>query len=163
MTTLKVQASAPEGKPTITLERELDAPPAVVFDAFSNQEALAVWWGPNGFTLTFHEMDFKVGGRTRFDMRGPNGMLFPNRIVYLSIERPDRIVYRHGADLDLDPNVFEVTVTFAALPEGRTLLTMRSLFASVWARDAVLGFGAVELGKQTVEKLAAYLEERATA
>ncbi len=35
---------------------------------------------------------------------------------------------------------------------------MRSTFPSIEARNAVMKFGAVELGMQTVEKLAAYLE-----
>ena len=38
---------------------------------------------------------------------------------------------------------------------------MRSTFPSIDARDAVMKFGAVELGKQSVEKLAAYVERRA--
>jgi uncharacterized protein YndB with AHSA1/START domain len=50
-----------------------------------------------------------------------------------------------------------VLVTFATQGEGRTLLTMRSTFPSVEARNAVLKFGAVELGKQTLEKLAKWI------
>ena len=49
-------------------------------------------------------------------------------------------------------------VTFAPLGEGRTLLTIRSTFPSIEARNAVMKFGAVELGKQSVEKLVAYME-----
>jgi hypothetical protein len=52
-------------------------------------------------------------------------------------------------------------VTFAAIGEGRTRLHARSTFLSIEARNAVMKFGAVELGMQTIEKLAAYLESRA--
>jgi hypothetical protein len=48
-------------------------------------------------------------------------------------------------------------VSFAPLAAGRTLLTKQSTFPSIEARNAVMKFGAVELGMQTVEKLAAYL------
>jgi len=161
MTTMKVQATAPEGRPTITLERDFDAPVSAVFDAYSTAEALARWWGPNGFTLAFKEMEFRVGGRARFDMTGPDGTVYPNRIVYLEIEPAGRILYRHDGDVDDDPRAFQVTVTFAPLPGGRTRLAMTSVFASVEARNAVLQFGAAELGKQTVEKLAGFVEQPA--
>ena len=49
---LKVKTSAPDGKPTITLEREFDAPPALVFRAYSEPEAMKQWYGPNGFTIS---------------------------------------------------------------------------------------------------------------
>ena len=154
---LEVKASVPDGKPTIALEREFDAPPAVVFEAFSDQAALTAWWGPNGFTLEFHEMDFRIGGQARFDMTGPDGTVYPNRLAYREIVPGSRIAYLHDSGVDNDPHGFEVTVSFAPLAGQRTLLTMTSVFPSVEARNAVLTFGAVELGKQTVEKLAAYL------
>jgi uncharacterized protein YndB with AHSA1/START domain len=69
-----------------------------------------------------------------------------------------RLAYRHDSDVDDDPRAFEVLVTFAALGQGRTLLTMRSTFPSIEARNAVMKFGAVELGMQTVETLAAYVK-----
>ncbi len=143
--TLKVKASAPADQPTITMEREFEAGPAVLFRAFTDTEALKTWYGPNGFTITVHAMDFRVGGLFRFTMHGPDGTDYPSRIAYREIKPAERLAYRHGSDIDNDPHAFEVTVTFNALGANRTLLTMHSI-------------GAVELGMQTLEKLAAYVK-----
>jgi len=157
-TTLKVKASAPADQPTITMEREFEAAPAVLFRAFTDTEALKTWYGPNGFTITVLAMDFRVGGLFRFTMHGPDGTDYPNRIAYREIKPAERLAYRHDSDIENDPHAFEVTVTFEALGASRTLLTMQSIFPSIEARDATTKYGAVELGMQTVEKLAAYVK-----
>src|SRR5580692_2586204 len=155
---VKVKASSPPDQPTITMEREFSAPPAAVFRAYADPEALKRWYGPDGFTITMIAMDFRVGGLLRFTMHGPDGTDYPSRIQYREIVPAARLAYRHGSDMDDDPNAFEVEVSFAPLGPDRTLLTMHSTFPSIEARNAVIKFGAVELGMQTVEKLAAYLE-----
>lgn len=157
-TTLKVKASAPEGQPIITMEREFDASPALLFRAYTEAEALKTWYGPNDFTITVISMDFRVGGLFRFTMHGPDGTDYPNRMEYREIVPEKRLAYLHGSDIDSDPNAFEVTVTFEALGANRTLLTKHSIFPSVEARNAVMKFGAVELGMQTLDKLAAYVK-----
>lgn len=159
MTTLTIKASAPADQPTITMEREFDAPPDVLFRAFTEVEALKVWYGPNGFTITVLAMDFRVGGLFRFTMHGPDGTDYPNRIEYREIKPGERLAYRHGSDIDNDPNAFEVTTIFEALGPKRTLLIRSSIFPSVEARNAVMKFGAVELGMQTLEKLAVFVRE----
>ena len=154
----KVKASTPADQPTVTFEREFAAPPEAVFGAYRDPDALKEWYGPDGFTITIIAMDFRVGGLLRFTMHGPDGTDYPNRIMYRDIVPGARIAYRHDSDVDDDPRGFEVTVTFAPAGAGRTLLTMRSTFPSIEARNAVMKFGAVELGMQTVEKLAAYVK-----
>src|SRR5699024_10798371 len=105
---LKVTASAPDNQPTITMEREFDAPPALLFRAYSDPDAMKAWYGPNGFTITVLSMDFRVGGLFRFFMHGPDGTDYPNRMLYREIVPAERLVYRHGTDVDNDPNAFEV-------------------------------------------------------
>jgi uncharacterized protein YndB with AHSA1/START domain len=157
--TLKVTASAPENQPTITMERGFDAPPALLFRAYSDPDAMKAWYGPNGFTVTVLSMDFRVGGLFRFFMHGPDGTDYSNRMEYREIVPNERLVYRHGTDIDNDPNAFEVVTTFKDIGNGRALLTKISTFPSVEARNAVMKFGAIELGMQTFEKLAAYLKK----
>lgn len=154
----KVKASSPADQPTITLEREFAAPPEAVFGAYRDPEALKEWYGPDGFSITIIAMDFRVGGQFRFTMHGPDGTDYPNRIMYREIVPGARLAYLHDSDVDADPRAFEVLVTFAPAGAGRTLLTMRSTFPSIEARNAVMKFGAVELGMQTVEKLAVYVK-----
>jgi hypothetical protein len=55
------------------------------------------------------------------------------------------------------PRSFPGDVTFDEQADGKTVLTLRQLHPTVEQRDAVIGFGAVELGLQTMQKLAGHL------
>lgn len=157
MTTAEPTAPSSTADREIVLSREYDAPRELVWRAYTEPEHVNAWWGPDGFTNTVHEMDVRVGGRWRFIMHGPDGTDYPNRIVYQEITRPERLVFLHGEDVDDDPGAFHVTVTFDDLG-GRTRVTQRMLFATAAQKAGVEQFGAVELGKQTLNKLAAYLK-----
>ena len=63
----------------------------------------------------------------------------------------------HGSDVDDDPGCFRVTITLDEQADGKTVLTLRQLHPSVEQRAAGIGFGAVELGLQTLDKLARHL------
>ncbi|MDO8392063.1 MAG: SRPBCC family protein [Actinomycetota bacterium] len=133
------------------------APRSAVFAAFTDPDAMCQWYGPDGFQCIVHEMNTTVGGRSRFDLIAPDGTLYPNRVDYLQVV-PDRLLeYHHGSDIDNDPAMFHVTITFDEQANGKTVLTMRQLHATPERRNEVIGFGAVELGLQTLNKLAAYL------
>ncbi len=120
-------------------------------------EHLAQWYGPNGFTITTYEHDCRVGGRWRFMMHGPDGKDWPNRIEYREVVRPERLVYDHGSDVDDDPDQFHVTISFDD-EGGRTRLTSRMVFRTSEQRDVKTSFGAVELGNQTLARLAEHLK-----
>jgi len=141
----------------IVLSREFDAPRELVWQAYTDPRHLPIWWGPDGFTNTVHEMDVRPGGMWRFTMHGPDGRDWPNRITYRELAAPERMVFDHGEDVDDDPGAFHVTITFDDLG-GRTRVTQRMLFATVAQRKGVEQFGAVELGNQTLRKLAEYLK-----
>ena len=42
--------------------RLFDAPRELVFSAFTDPKHLARWWGPNGFTTTMRNFEFRPGG-----------------------------------------------------------------------------------------------------
>lgn len=139
------------------LVRVLDAPRAAVFAAWTDADSFCQWFGPAGFTCVVREMDVRVGGRARFDMTGPDGTFYTNRFDYLEIVPNERLVMDHGTDVDDDPGRFRVTLTFDEQSDGKTVLTLRQLHPTVEQRNAVIGFGAVELGLQTLQKLAHHL------
>ncbi|GAB4441815.1 MAG: SRPBCC family protein [Turneriella sp.] len=141
----------------IVLTRVLDAPKEVVYAAFTQQEALGEWFGPAGFVTETIEFNFAVKGRWRFTYRAPDGTIYPNRIEYLEIRPNERIVFYHGEDKDDDPGKFLVTITFDEQQNKKTVVSLRQLHASSERRGTVIGFGAVEFGVQTLDKLAAYL------
>jgi uncharacterized protein YndB with AHSA1/START domain len=142
---------------SIVITRTFDAPRELVFDAWTDSQHIAQWWGPRGFTTTIHEMDVRPGGVWRYIMHGPDGVDYDNKVVFIEVVRPERLVYDHGSDKEDDPDKFHVTVTFAE-QGSRTELTMRSLFASAEQRDKTIEFGAVEGGNQTLDRLGEYLK-----
>src|SRR4029079_6480532 len=110
-----------------------------------------------GYTCTVHEMDVRPGGRASFDMTSGDGTVYTNRFDYLDVVPVERLVLDHGSDIDDDPERFRVTLTFDEQSDGKTVLTLRQLHPTVEQRDAGIGFGAVELGLQTMQKLAHHL------
>jgi uncharacterized protein YndB with AHSA1/START domain len=146
-----VAAMAPSER-ELELTRRLSAPPARVYAAWTDARQLPQWWGPAGYRAETLEIEVREGGRWRFLLHGPQGEVYPSRIEWTGLEPDSRITYRHGSDLDDDPGRFDVTVTLR--PEGDgTRLTMRLRLRDAASRDFVIGFGAVELGYQTLGKL----------
>ena len=80
---------------TFNTSREIGAPVDDVFAAFSNPERLARWWGPAGFTNTFHQFEFETTGRWVYTMHSPNGGNPRNESVFELVEPPRKIVIRH--------------------------------------------------------------------
>ncbi len=143
----------------IVITRVLKAPRELVFEAWTRPEHVAQWWGPTGFTTTTATMEVRVGGSWRFMMHGPDGKDWPNRIDFLEVVRPERLVYDHGDDSESSPHHFRVWVTFEDAGGGRTLLTMRSMFPTREQRDLVVKeFHAIEGGQQTIGRLEVFLE-----
>ena len=153
------QNSSPAAAPAdrvIVQKRMFDAPRELVFEMWMDPSHIAQWWGPDGFTTTVQEMEVRPGGTWRFIMHGPDGTDYDNRVVYIEVTSPSRLVFHHGSDVDDDPNQFHVTVTFEER-DGQTELTMISTFKTAEERNRVVEFGAIELGKQTLNHLAEYL------
>jgi uncharacterized protein YndB with AHSA1/START domain len=144
----------------IVLSRVFDAPRDLVFRAWTEKEHFEKWFGPRGFITTIREADMRVGGLLRFDMRAPDGKVYDNRIAFLEIKRPELLVFDHGLDKDDDPGRFRVTITFDEQSDKKTVVTMRQLHPTKEQRAIGIGFGAVELGYQTLDKLAEHLRSQ---
>ncbi len=141
----------------ITTSRVFDATRELVWKVWTDPNHIGNWWGPNGFTNTIETMEVKPGGIWKLIMHGPDGTDYPNRITYIEVVKPERLVYKHGSDLEDHPGDFHVTVTFEE-ENGKTKLTMLSLFKTSAARDEVVEkYGAIEGMNQTLNRLGDYL------
>jgi len=139
--------------------RIFDAPRALVFSAFTDQQRLAQWWGPNGFTTTTHSFDFRPGGIWRFVMHGPDGRDYQNRITFGEIVPNERITWEHGGGEDVEPVKFHQTLTFEDVG-AKTKLTWRSEFPSTEDRMRVIrDYGADKGLVQTMSRLADYIAQ----
>ncbi len=144
----------------IVQTRLINAKRERVYNAFTDPENIGTWWGPDGFTITTHEMDVRVGGKWRFIMHGPDGTDYNDIIIYTLIDPPKELRFTHGDDSGGEmSNSFETIITFEEQGE-KTLLTMRAILASEEVlRKVVEEHNAIEGGKQTINRLEQYLLE----
>ncbi|HUN40303.1 MAG TPA: SRPBCC domain-containing protein [Acetobacteraceae bacterium] len=124
--------------PELIVSRLIDAPPALVFLAWTTAEHAACWWGPKGFAIESCRLDARPGGSYRVAMRSPEGSLHTKRGVYQEVIPPERLVFTYAwEDADGNPgHEMRITVTFQ--PRGaQTLLSLyQTGFESVPARDS---------------------------
>jgi uncharacterized protein YndB with AHSA1/START domain len=160
VSTRSVSAAPEVGDRELVFTRVFDAPRELVFEAWTDPQHVAQWWGPNGFTTTIHEMNVRPGGVWRLVMHGPDGRDYNNRIVFLEVVKPERLIYKHDPEKRSEPVSFQVTVTFAE-EDCKTRVTMQMLFPSHAAREFVVKtYGAVEGAHQTLARLAEHLSQR---
>jgi len=143
----------------IVISRVIAAPRELVWQAWTDPQHVANWWGPRGFSTTIKKMDFRVGGVWEHTMHGPDGANYPNKSTFREIVPHERIVFQHGGGRETGPGAtFVATWTFETVEGGKTRLTGRMVFPSAEARDFVVKeFGAVEGGKQTLERASEYV------
>ena len=145
----------------IVLVKVLGHPRHKVFAAWMDPSALAQWYGPEGLSIKTHAADIREGGEWRFDMVGMfegREQCFPNLMRFIRIVPDAMIVVDYGTPDPEDPERFHMVITFDEQADGKTVLTMRQLHPSRERRDAVIAFGAVEYGLQTLEGLAHWLD-----
>jgi len=137
------------------LERIIDAPASALWSAWADPASLPQWWGPDGFSCRTHRIDLRAGGEWVFDMIGPDGTVYPNHHRYHRFGLEDGIEYtlHWGED---GPKHADASVRFDDLG-NRTRVTLRMVFATPGEFEDAKRFGAVELGQQTLGKLARYL------
>ncbi len=143
----------------IVISRVLAAPRALVWQAWTDPQHVVKWWGPRGFSDTTKKHDFRVGGVWEHVLRGPDGVNYPNKATFKEIVPQERITFSLGGGRQDGPGVsFTATWTFETVEDGRTRLTGRMVFPTAAMRDMVAKeFGAIEGGKQTLERLSEHL------
>jgi uncharacterized protein YndB with AHSA1/START domain len=140
--------------------RVFQTPREIVFQVWTDPRHLSHWWGPEGFTITTDSIDVTPGGVWSFVMHGPDGTDYVNRIRYIEIVRPERLVYTHG-DSENEEH-FRVTVTMEDKGNA-TELTMRAVFQTAeQLEENVNKYGAIEGAKSTLGRLAEELEALTT-
>jgi uncharacterized protein YndB with AHSA1/START domain len=131
---------------TFNTSREIPASVEEVFGAISDSERLARWWGPAGFTNTFHVCEFKSGGRWSFIMHGPDGKKYPNENLFAEIESPRKVVVQHASE----PK-YRLTIALTSSPVG-TVVTWSQAFESAQVASR-LEHIVVPANEQNLERL----------
>ena len=139
----------------IYLTRIYDAPVKMVWEAWTDPEQVAQWWGPRGFTITTHHKDVRTGGTWDYIMHGPDGTDYPNIAKYLEVEKYSRMVYDHGGYHDR-PALFRVTVIFTEM-NGKTKLDFTMACPTAEAATETKKFIKQAGGNATWDRLAEFL------
>lgn len=144
----------------IKIIRVYDAPVKLVWEAWTDPQQVAKWWGPRGFTLTTHSKDLRVGGHWHYTMHGPDGVDYPNKTIYYEVEKYSRLVYDHGGNDEQKP-LFRVTVNFSE-SKGKTTMDMTMTLPTPEAATEIKKFIKKAGGNATWDRLAEYLDKETT-
>jgi uncharacterized protein YndB with AHSA1/START domain len=123
---------APSPDPTVLrVERTINAPPQVLFDAWTSPEVLRRWW-PAGadWQTPVAEVDPRAGGRLRLVMRSPEGEEFGGSGEYVEMRPPERLAFTWTWDgHEGHEGTQLIEVEFTARQDGTTtmVLTNRGL------------------------------------
>lgn len=131
----------------IVSTRIFNFPRTLVFRAWSEPKHLINWWGPKGFTNTFNEFDFRVGGKWSVVMHGPDKGNYVNESEFTKIEVPSTIEWKR-----FSKPLFQVQVTFEEINNGQTFMVFKMLFDTAEDCRKVKPF-AVEKNEENFDKL----------
>lgn len=140
----------------VRMTRVVDAPRALVFDAWTKPELVSQWMlGPGGWTMPVSENDLRPGGTWRRVWRKTNGDEMEMSGVNREVSPPSRIVSteRWGPDWPETINTLEMTEAV-----GQTTIVLTIKYVSREARDRALQTGmkqGLEMGFVELEKFLA--------
>lgn len=127
------------GKLTTILSRVFDAPRKLVYEAYTNPIHVSHWWGLPTLKATVDKMEVRPGVARRFVQRGPDGKEHAFRGEHCEIVSPERIVSTFEYEA-MPERVIVNTATFEE-HEGRTKVTVTSVYQSVEERDGMIRSG----------------------
>jgi uncharacterized protein YndB with AHSA1/START domain len=133
----------------LVVTRTFDAPRSLVWAAFTEPKHLPNWQ-PTGATMPVCEIDLRPGGAWRYVYRTAQGKEFAATGTYREVDPPKRLV--QVTNLNGEENT--ATMTFIEAENGRTTVTVSTLYASKASRDQ-----AVQWVKYGTERSYARLDD----
>ena len=131
-----------------TITRIFHAPRELVWQAWTQPEQFANWFGPRGYNVppSSVSLDLRVGGSCEFTMvSDADGSEMRNRGVFVEVVEPERLVFR---EIDTD---LVVSILLTDLGDGRTTMRIQ-VNGESRADEAIVGWSS------SFEKLAESLE-----
>jgi uncharacterized protein YndB with AHSA1/START domain len=77
----------------LVLEREIDVPVELVWEAWTTPDSIKEWFCPKPWSVSSCEIDLRPGGKFNTVMRSPEGQEFPNGGCYLEVVPNQRLVF----------------------------------------------------------------------
>jgi uncharacterized protein YndB with AHSA1/START domain len=106
---------ASSAKPSLTIRRRFNAPPASVYAAWTDPEQMQRWFGPAGAHTLQAQADLRVGGRFRIMFTTPDGEEHEASGVYREIADDAKLVFTWAWRSTPER---ETLITVALMPDG---------------------------------------------
>ena len=145
------------GDSEIHIARTFDAPARLVWAAVHKPENVKRWWAPaSRGTMTVCEIDFRVGGGWKFQMKTVRGDVVGFHGSYLEIDAPHRVVNTEIFDPFPDAGS-TVTVTLVE-KDGKTTMKQRCIYPSKEVRDMVVSTGMEDGMRESLRQLSGVVD-----
>lgn len=142
--------SAPPGC-EICSTRIVQAARETVFKAWTDPVHLQNWWGPAGFSNTFHQFDLRPGGRWLFTMHGPEKGNYENECEFIKIDPPSLVVWQR-----ISKPIFRVVARFEEVTAAETKVVFKMLFDTAAECNKLKPF-VVDKNEENFDRLEAEL------
>ncbi|RKH10084.1 SRPBCC domain-containing protein [Corallococcus praedator] len=145
----------------ITFERTYTAPLEDVWELWTTKDGIESWWGPEGFSVTVHELDLRAGGLMRYAMTAtaPDqvagmkqaGLPLTSeaRLTYSEVTPQRRLGYTTVVDFIQGVAPYDVSTLVELHPNGqavRMVVTSDAMHSEEWTKRASQGLES-QLGK----------------
>lgn len=137
----------------ISHSRIFNHPLPLLYKAWSDPQHFKNWWGPNGFTNTFHEFDFREGGHWKFTMHGPEKGNYENECEFLDIVPMQRINWKRHSQ-----PYFQIVATFEETGQGKSRLVFKMVFDTPEACAKLRPY-VVDKNEENLDRLEAELQK----
>jgi uncharacterized protein YndB with AHSA1/START domain len=135
-------SASPDAATDLILERSVDAPRELVWDAWTKPELLMQWFTPAPWKTIAAEIDLRPGGIFRAVMQSPEGQDFPNTNSFLEVVKHERLVWTSALQPGWRPSPqadtlgfhFTCIITFEAVGKS-TRYRAQVMHGSVADRD----------------------------
>jgi uncharacterized protein YndB with AHSA1/START domain len=152
----------------VEFERTYDAPLSKVWQAWTDQEQLKKWWGPDNVSIPECEIDLRVGGRIFIVMQATEAMgeyagtRWPMEAKITELEPDTKLVYEARAwtegDED-DTSIETVQVLHLSEEGGKTKLHLKASLNKIGPKAGMAAEGMKYGYEQQFDKLDKYLQK----
>ena len=144
-----------EGDDTIVISRTFNAPPRVVFEAWTNADFVKRWWAPKalGAQMVSVEADVREGGGYRYVLQSGDQPPFAFSGKYVEVSAPSRLVYTQAFEPMADAGYATITVTFEPVGASQTRMVSHERYPTPEVREMVLASGMEKGMRITMDQL----------
>ena len=133
----------------LTVVTEYAAPPAHVWQLWSDPRKLEKWWGPPGYPATVTHHDLRPGGEMRYHMTSPEGQRYPGGWRVLEVE-PEAHMRVEDFFLDADGNedtslpTGTMVLAITRVDDDTTRMVIEAIYPDAESLQKVLEMGMEE-------------------